>query len=128
MKRLTTRTSIMGRKHDLAFGLAFIWRKKLKHLRYDLIENAVDKLGAHEDLEEEIGCPLEIRCMLETDQYIFDKYGEPYQIKTFYKNFFVARYRGKQERLEGFGYYNVITDFPYSDYKKNWWLKRDGSE
>lgn len=59
MKRLTTKTSIMGRKHDLAYGYASIWKEKLsKHYRYDLIEEAVDKLGAIENLEESIGIDL----------------------------------------------------------------------
>lgn len=88
----------------------------------------VNELHRYKKLEEEIGCPLEIRCKLKTDQYIFDKYGEPYQIKTFYENFFIVRYRGKEERLEEFGYYGAITDFPYSEYKKTWWLKADKSE
>lgn len=38
MKRLTTRTSIMGRKHDIAYGCASIWKKKLKNDRYELID------------------------------------------------------------------------------------------
>lgn len=59
MERLTTKTSIMGRKHDLAYGYASIWKKKLlKNYRYDLIEEAVDKLGQLEDLEEELGIDL----------------------------------------------------------------------
>ena len=53
MERLTNKTSIMGRKHDLAYGCASIWKKKLsKHYRYNLIEEAVDKLGQLEDLFE----------------------------------------------------------------------------
>lgn len=59
MERLTNKTSIMGRKHDLAYGCASIWKKKLsKHYRYNLIEEAVDKLGQLEDIEEELGIDL----------------------------------------------------------------------
>lgn len=57
-KRLTTKTSIMGRKHDIAYGCASIWKKKLKNDKYELIENAVDKLGQLEDIEEELGIDL----------------------------------------------------------------------
>lgn len=56
--RLTTKTSIMGRKHDIAYGCASIWKKKLKNDKYELIENAVDKLGQLEDIEQEIGVDL----------------------------------------------------------------------
>lgn len=56
--RLTNRDSIMGRKHDLAHGLASIWKSKLKNDRYELIENAIDKLGQLEDIEEELGIDL----------------------------------------------------------------------
>ena len=55
MNRLTTKTSIMGRKHDLQYGCAKNWKKVE---RYYLIENAVDKLGELEDLEEELGISL----------------------------------------------------------------------
>lgn len=57
MNRLTTKTSIMGRKHDLLYGCAKNWKKVE---RYYLIENAVDKLGELEDIEEEIGISLPI--------------------------------------------------------------------
>lgn len=60
MERLTTKDSVMGRKHDLAYGIANAWKKKLKNDRYEIIENAVDKLGELEDIEEKIGISLEI--------------------------------------------------------------------
>lgn len=60
MERLTTKESVMGRKHDLAYGIASAWKKKLKNDRYEIIENAVDKLGELEDIEEKIGISLEI--------------------------------------------------------------------
>lgn len=55
VSRLTTKTSIMGRKHDLQYGCAKNWKKVE---RYYLIENAVDKLGELEDIEEELGIDL----------------------------------------------------------------------
>ena len=48
--RLTTRTSVMGRKHDIVCGRANVWKKLLKNEKYELIENAIDKLGQLEDL------------------------------------------------------------------------------
>ena len=59
MSRLTTRMSIMGRKHDIEGGQAHHWKKLLKNYDYPLIEEVVDKLGELEDIEDELGCPLE---------------------------------------------------------------------
>ena len=56
--RLTTQDSIMGRKHDIKCGVASVWKTKLKNYRYELIEEAVDKLGELEDIEEELGIKL----------------------------------------------------------------------
>jgi len=36
-------------KAYLNYGLDAIWKKKLKNLRYDIIEKAVDRLAAYED-------------------------------------------------------------------------------
>ena len=55
MSRLTTRMSIMGRKHDIERGQAHHWKKLLKDYDYQLIENAVDKLGELEDIEDKLG-------------------------------------------------------------------------
>ena len=148
MERLTTKTSIMGRKHDLAFGLAFFWRKKLKNLRYDLIENAVDKLGAYEDLEKEIGCPFEIivKAIKKGEVYIDNAYncdvGEIYKIDN--KEFVNLSYV-KSEHIDNeeykdtwcFEFEEVFDDFyknpdtfivKASNYQKTWWLKADRSE
>lgn len=56
--RLTTKDSIMGRKHDIKCGVASVWKTKLKNSRYELIEEAVDKLGELEDIEEELDIDL----------------------------------------------------------------------
>lgn len=56
--RLTTQDSIMGRKHDIKCGVASVWKTKLKNYRYELIEEAIDKLGQLEDIEEEYGIDL----------------------------------------------------------------------
>ena len=58
MSRLTTRMSIMGRKHDIERGQAHHWKKLLKDYDYQLIEEAVDKLGELEDIEDELGIDL----------------------------------------------------------------------
>ena len=52
--RLTNQFSVMGRRYDLAYGQANTWKRKLKNDKYELIENAGDKLGQIEDIEEYI--------------------------------------------------------------------------
>lgn len=56
--RLTNRFSVMGRKYDLAYGQASTWKRKLKNDKYELIENAIDKLGQLEDIEDGLGINL----------------------------------------------------------------------
>lgn len=56
--RLTNRFSVMGRKYDLAYGQANTWKRKLKNNKYELIENAIDKLGQLEDIEDKLGIDL----------------------------------------------------------------------
>ena len=58
MNRLTTETSVMGRKHDIKWGSAAVWKRKIKNDRYELIEEVVDKLGQLEDIEEKLKIDL----------------------------------------------------------------------
>ena len=66
------------------------------------------ELIKYRDLEEQLGCPLEVRCKITTDTTIYD-------------NNFTAIMNC------GFGS-NYEFDFAYSDYKKTWFLKKDKSE
>ena len=86
--------------------------------------NAVDtdeyacvvKLGKLEDLEEQIGCPLEVVFKALKQDYFYTK-------------------SGKHSRLE-FGVYGGVwcicyglrTQIRVDGYKKTWWLKKDKSE
>lgn len=56
--RLTNKFSVMGRKYDLAYGQANTWKRKLKNDKYELIENAIDKLGQLEDIEDRTNIDL----------------------------------------------------------------------
>ena len=81
----------------------------------------INKLGRLEDIEEEIGCPLEVReKAIKYGIYIKNIYGEMVNFKVMlvYKN-------------EQMGYYFRFINDGYvllADYKKTWWLKRDKSE
>ena len=48
MDKLTYRAYPSGKAY-LNYGLDAIWKKKLKNLRYDIIEKAVDRLAEYED-------------------------------------------------------------------------------
>ena len=83
---------------------------------------AVDnKLGKLEDLEEQIGCPLEVREQALTNGiYIKNIYGDMVNFKV------MLVYKNKE-----LGYYfRIINDgvVLLKDYKKTWFLKKDRSE
>ena len=77
-----------------------------------------DKLGRIEDLEEQIGCPLEVRCKLRNDGVIYNATGIGIGVEMIFENGFVG-YNALSNKME---YYY------YNDYKKTWWLKLDRSE
>ena len=81
----------------------------------------VQKLGRLEDLEEQLGCPLEVReKAIKYGIYIKNIYGEMVNFKVMlvYKN-------------EQMGYYFRFINDGYvllADYKKTWWLKENREE
>ena len=80
----------------------------------NLLQNAYDKLGKLEDLEEQLGCPLEVFVKLHTATNVYDKYGNQYKI----------------EEVQG-DVVMVDSDFVYFSlkyYKTLFWLKEDKSE
>ena len=84
---------------------------------------AFDKLGKLEELEEQIGCPLEVRCNLDINNKIFDRFGNEYIAKSIGKKDFIAYDAKKLEKNE---IYREL--FEWKEYKKTWWLKEDRSE
>ena len=90
---------------------------------------AIDKLGKLEDLEEQLGCPLEV-------------YVKLHQQKKFYRlsalNEIIECEIDKpngdevfhiQEDGIIFNQYDYGWQFyPFKDYKKTWWLRKDKSE
>lgn len=82
---------------------------------YDLY----NKLGKLEDLEEEVGCPLEVLGKVIKNEYVVveDKKGELIFKLAIIKNEKIwIKWKGKECYL------------PIEDYKKTWWLKEDKSE
>lgn len=84
-------------------------------------DKIIDKLGKLEDLEEQLGCPLEV----------------------VFKALTNGIYNGVPEHIEAVGLVIVFNNFaltcfdifgnqtgcyPTNEYKKTWWLKKDKSE
>ncbi len=76
-----------------------------------------DELESYKKLEEELGCPLEIRCKLYNNMDIVTDDGFMI-IKRLYPDCLIAASEYDFKEIK----------FPYKDYKKTWWLKIDKSE
>lgn len=107
----------------------------------DYLEKVYNKLGKLEDLEEQLGCPLDVFLGLATHKiteiYIeYDDfsgiYASPY---CFDEDVVVAYVAGIYDNNEIDGLCNPewkietnMGTFPLSDYKKHLWLRKDKSE
>jgi hypothetical protein len=85
----------------------------------------LNKLGKLEDLEEQIGCPLEVYVKLIQDTAIFDAKNRLYYVKGIVDNCgsYVVNtiwFNKQGEEIE--------HSFYLRDYKKLFWLKEDKSE
>ena len=89
----------------------------------DTLKQIYVKLGKYEDLEEQIGCPLEVRCNLDLNDRIIDRFGIEYIVRSIGKNDFIGYDVKKLEKNE---FYREL--FKWKEYKITWWLKADKSE
>ena len=80
------------------------------------------KLGKLEDLEEELGCPLEV-LFKALGNNVYDETGKAWYIEHYYQEF-------RRYEIHSVRYYGKLCDmkFKTKDYKKTWWLKADKSE
>ena len=83
------------------------------------VRKLVDEVKEYRKLEEELGCPLEVRCKLCDGTLIYDKDGKS----------MVMEHIGEHD------FYAVPIERPHiprlmyiKGYKKTWWLKADKSE
>ena len=103
-----------------------------------------NKLGKLEDIEDELGCPLDVVFKAINQNYIYikmydrDEYGnlyEPYEL-VMYKQENVVLSRTKNHNpvnkwcLSFWGGWNSlwVACVYLDEYGKNWWLKEDKSE
>lgn len=72
------------------------------------------KLGKLEDLEEEIGCPLEVRCKLYNTATVYGINGKERVIACWKDRFITVLCVN-----------NMKIIHKYSEFKETWWLKED---
>ena len=95
------------------------WITNNENRRYG---SPIDKLGKLEDLEEQLGCSLEV-VFKALGHCIYDEEGNAWYIEHYYQEHNVYQLHS----VRNFG---RIADkkFNTKDYKKTWWLKEDKSE
>ena len=90
------------------------------YVEYGTEEKIVDKLGKLEDIEEELGCPLEVyvKIVHRDIAIIYESNGVKNIINygTINRNRFTA--------VKPF----AVIEYAWKDYKKTWWLREDKSE
>lgn len=84
--------------------------------------NVVNKLGKLEDLEEELGCPLEVAFLKTKELKKQNKYGE-YCICNWYGDWVIIEI---DISIIGEIECSVVCYLP--DYQKTWWLKGEKNE
>ena len=87
---------------------------------FDQLQNVYNKLGILEDLEEKLGCPLEV-VFKAIEDGIYDKKGEERSVNFDYNKW------EKEYYFNAFSYDDNIKLY-LRDYKRTWWLKKDRSE
>jgi len=115
MDRITDKNTSFAEKETMK-----IFQEEREHwqdfcIRIGRMENKLKEL---ENLEDEIGCSLDVRCKVTYDSYIYDKDGSEYTEIVIFKDYILA-YNGREDR-NGF---LEPTEFNWKDYQKTWWLK-----
>ena len=99
--------------------------------------NPIDKLGKLEDLEEQLGCPLEfIFKVLKAPKIYIEgmnvnsEYDDRNKFHAKSNNYIINPYAidGLKPQFLFVDRYSYGYDLRLKDYKKTWWLKEDKSE
>lgn len=92
-----------------------------------IVKDALYKLGRIEDLEEQIGCPLEVIVEAQVSGFYGKLKEEEFCFYNPVEDFIVIDFRlGRIQVALSMDFYNVIT-FYLTDHKKTWWLKKEGN-
>lgn len=84
----------------------------------EYLEQSIKRSDKYGELEEKIGCPLEVRCNVNWNTIILDKDGHEWFIE--WTSF--SHFGASCSEL------NTKSAFSWNAYKKYWWLKKDKSE
>lgn len=101
---------------------SFDYIKTIKHVLLKQQEQE-KKNAKYKQLEEQLGCPLDVRCKVVTDSVIYDENGVEYKVVYAYMDYFDCENPFDNEM----GYCDLCA-FGWADYKVTWWLKEDKSE
>ena len=82
---------------------------------YAIVNMVLTEYDAYEDLEEQLGCPLEVYVKLHKIASVYTKMGKCKLLKILDQSIVI--------RIN-----DNITYLPLSEYKKSWFLKKDKSE
>ena len=122
MRRLTYKR--LNSEYSVSFSIANLINAD------SMIRN---KLGQIEDIEDELGCPLDVVFKALKDKEIVVKhtYGLNEQIEKF-KTHKISGLQFNKIDFVFWLYEDIVTDLEFDvnvkDYKKTWWLKEDLSE
>lgn len=83
----------------------------------ETLQQVFEELYRYKKIEEEIECPLEVRCKLYEGQEVYDKTNRKCEITHLYKRDFMVK-----------AAQDITFRILYKNYKKTWWTKEDASE
>lgn len=100
--------------------------KKIGIPSEDLFQEVCDELLKYKQLEQDLGCPLEVIFKALKDGF-YDEYGALYKVGEFYLDYNWLLSNPSDKYLT-FNVEGTYFEFKLNDYKKTWWLKEDKSE
>lgn len=84
------------------------------------LEEELEYANKCHNLAEEIGCPLDVRCKVVCNSFIYGILGNQFIVTGIYEDHFTARVHDDYDDYD--------YDFEWKDYKQTWWLRKDQSE
>lgn len=87
------------------------------------VDKELEYAEKYHKLEEQVGCPLDVRCNVVCDSYIYDENGIQYKVAYIAKEHFDC-----EDPFDNDMGYTKLCAFDWKDYKKTFWLREDKSE
>ena len=89
----------------------------------NLLQNAYDKLGKLEDMEEQLGCPLEVFFKVIATKKVYIVLPKCNLNRVYFVNLDFSA-----QDILTLGFFVGGLKFLFNEYKITWWLKEDKSE